>query len=190
MGDADPDHGLLDALRSKNAATRRAAEHDVFARFHPSVDRLMRRMLGRDADDCVQEALVDVFRGLPRFEGRAKLSTWVYRVALRRAWKCAAQERRDRRRTSGEPIEERAVVDPAPGVLAGAELARRFAAALEELDLDQRTVMALSAVEGLDPSEIAEVLGVPVGTVHSRTSRARARLRRLLGIGGEEPARG
>ena len=66
--------------------------------------------------------------------------------------------------------------------LAAADLARRFADALQRLDIEQRTVMALSALDGLGPAEIAEVLGVPVGTVHSRTSRARARLRQLLGL--------
>ena len=185
MGDADPDHGLLDALRSKNAATRRAAEHDVFARFHPSVDRLMRRMLGRDADDCVQEALVDVFRGLPRFEGRAKLSTWVYRVALRRAWKCIAA--RSRHRAVTEASDDALASAPGRGAeaqdgLARDELARRFEAALAQLDVGQRTVMSLAAIEGLEPVDIADVLGVAVGTVHSRMSRARERLRALLGI--------
>ena len=60
------------------------------------------------------------------------------------------------------------------------ELAQRFERALARLDLDQRTVLALSAIDGLGPPEIAEVLGIPVGTVHSRLHRARSRVSEWL----------
>lgn len=183
------DAGLLARLRDDEAAVRRAAEHELFVRFHAPLERLLTRLLGHDVDDCLQEVFVDVLRGLPAFEGRSRLSTWVYRVALHRAWKCLAERRRRGERTEeGEQLVERA---PARGAgvaeqVESAELARRFAAALERLDLDQRTVVALAAVDGLGPPEIARVLGVPVGTVHSRLHRARRRLRERLGLG--EPA--
>ena len=178
---SDADARLLADLRGRDAAARRAAQHALFERFSGSVDRLLRRMLGRDVDDCLQEVFVDVFRGLPAFEGQARLSTWVYRVALRRAWKCAAARRRGGsvRDEGAGPIEQTASVGDAVAV---EELARRFERALLRLDLEPRTVLALSALDGLGPAEIAEVLGVPVGTVHSRLSRARARMRELLGI--------
>jgi RNA polymerase sigma-70 factor (ECF subfamily) len=190
MTDVDPDAHLVEALRGRDARARRDAEHALFERFRAPVERIMRRMLGDDSDDCVQEALVDVFRGLRTFEGRSRLSTWIYRVALRRAWKCAAtRKRRERGRVDGDELVVRATsaAADAPTRLAASELAQRFGVALQRLDLDQRTVMSLSALEGLGPTEIAEVLGVPVGTVHSRTSRARERLRKLLGIRGDSP---
>jgi len=184
---SDADARLLADLRGRDAAARRAAQHALFERFSGSVDRLLRRMLGRDVDDCLQEVFVDVFRGLPAFEGQARLSTWVYRVALRRAWKCAAARRRGGsvRDEGAGPIEQTASLDGGGDVgdaVAVEELARRFERALLRLDLEPRTVLALSALDGLGPAEIAEVLGVPVGTVHSRLSRARARMRELLGI--------
>jgi len=192
---SDLDAILLADLRSRDSAVRRIAEHALFERFRAPVDRLLRRMLGHDTDDCLQEVFVDVFRGIASFEHKARLSTWIYRIALRRAWKCAAVRRRGQRgREQGDVLVEHAV---APGAtedlgaaVASEELAHRFARALQLLDLDQRTVLALSAIDGLGPREIAEVLGLPVGTVHSRLSRARAHMRRLLGLAGEdEPGR-
>ena len=175
---------LLTRLRSGDAEVRRGAERDLVARFDAPLERMMRRLLGRDTEDCTQEALLDVFRGLPAFEGRSSLSTWVYRIALRRAWKCLATSRRAADRREASELDE----VPAPSVAAGvelesAELAARFERALERLDVDQRTVLALTAIEGLGPSEIAEVLGVPTGTVHSRLHRARALVSEWLGLG-------
>ena len=183
--DSNGDAHLLARLRDGEPAVRRAAERDLFTRFHAPVERLLRRLLGHDADDCIQEVFVDVLRGVRAFEGRSTLSTWVYRVALRRAWKCLAERRREERRTAAadEPVEE----VPAAGAsgearVETAELARRFEEALDRLDLDQRAVLALSAIDGLGPPEIAEVLGVPVGTVHSRLHRARQRMKEWLGV--------
>ncbi len=182
----EDDAELLGRLRSSDAAIRHAAEHELFESHRTSVDRLMRRMLGHDRDDCVQEAFFDIYRGLAGFRGSSRLSTWIYRVTLRRAWKClAAKSRHERGRDTDPRIEE--ALDPKAAsdvseTLAGDELARRFSAALQQLDLEQRSVMALSALDGLGPAEIAEVLGVAIGTVHSRMSRARARLRDLLGL--------
>ena len=53
--------------------------------FKAPVDGLLRRMLGRDTDDCLSEVFADVFLGLPGFQGKAQLSTWVYRVAVNTA---------------------------------------------------------------------------------------------------------
>lgn len=187
---SEEDVELLAELRGRNGAGRRAAEHELFERFRAPVDRLLRRILGHDTDDCLQEVFVDVFRGLRGFEGKARLSTWIYRVALRRAWKCAAARRRDETAPVDVDQVEPAVAPGAEGdtdaVVAGAELARRFARALQRLDLDQRTVLALAAVDGIGPVEVADVLGLPVGTVHSRLARARARMRELLGLAPAE----
>ena len=174
----------LSRLRDSETAVRRTAERELFERFQSPIERMLRRLLGHDTDDCVQEVFIDVFRGLQAFEGRSRLSTWVYRVALRRGWKCLAERRRREKRTADDGLVEHV---PAPGEtveaqLETSELAQRFEQALDRLDLDQRTVMALSAIDGLGPPEIADVLGVPVGTVHSRLHRARNRMRELLGL--------
>ena len=176
---------LLADLRSTDHEARRHAQERLFHTYRPPLSRLLARILGPDVDDCLQEVFLDVFAGLESFEGRAKLSTWIWRIALRRAWKVAASRRRGAHRHADEPGLAEAAEAATPEVgahLAEAELAARFRAALEHLDLDQRTVLALAALDGLGPAEVAEVLGLPVGTVHSRLARARERMRQLLGI--------
>jgi RNA polymerase sigma-70 factor (ECF subfamily) len=181
--DSSGDANLLSRLRDRQTVVRRNAERELFERFHAPIERMLRRLLSHETDDCVQEVFIDVFRGLQAFEGRSKLSTWVYRVALRRGWKCLSERRsREKRADPDDGLVEHVPADGETVViqLETAELARRFEQALERLDLDQRTVMALSAIDGLDPPEIADVLGVPLGTVHSRLHRARKRMREWL----------
>jgi RNA polymerase sigma-70 factor (ECF subfamily) len=183
----ETDERLLADLCSNDREARERAQERLFESYRPALERLLARILGPDVDDCLQEVFVDVFAGLETFEGRSKLSTWIWRVALRRAWKCAARARRGDLGRSEDPSLAEAAADPQSEVgalLDEAELAQRFRAALERLDLDQRTVLGLAAVDGLGPGEIAEVLGTPLGTVHSRLASARARMAELLGLDG------
>lgn len=129
-----------------------------------------------EAEDATQETFLAVHRGLAGFRQEARLSTWVYRIAIRMAGKVRA------RRASAEVPES--LPDPAPGPerSAAARLeVRRLLAALEQLPAEQRVVLALFAVDGLGHAQIAEVLGVPEGTVWSRLHGARKRLAALLG---------
>ena len=172
-------------LQADDEAERREAERELFDRFHEPVERVLRRLLGPDNEDCVQEALLDVFRGLSAFEGRSKLSTWVYRVTMRRGWKCLAERiSRTQRAAPGDDATSEVHAEGATVEenLEAVDLARRFKLALDQLKLDQKSVMALSAVKGLTPTEIAEVLGIPVGTANSRLHRARQRMRELLDL--------
>ena len=175
----------LRRLRADDPAERRAAERELFDRFQGPVERVLRRLLGTDNEDCVQEALLDVFRGLAAFEGRSKLSTWVFRVTMRRGWKCLAERRARRSQASSGDEFADDLSTPGPTIeehLDASELARRFKRSLDRLDLQQKSVMALSAVEDLTPSKIADILGIPVGTANSRLHRARQRMRELLDI--------
>lgn len=189
MPEPSAEDRLLARLRDRDPQVRRVAEGELIEQHHGSVEALLRRMVGSDREDCVQEVFVDVIRGLPTFSGRSRLSTWIYRIAVRRAWKCLAERRRHAVGRDHDPELVERAVDPNAVVaeqVDAAVLARRFQLALEHLDVDQRTVLALTVVDGFGPPEIGEVLGIPVGTVHSRLHRARARLRELLGI--EDPA--
>ena len=177
------DTKLLKGLRSSDRAERQGAERELFEFYEPRVRRVLSRIVGvgADLDDAVQETFVDVFRGLTKFEGRSQLGTWIYRVALRRGWKCSQREKAAReRRVAVDSVAEPAVGPTSSEALEAREMARRLEAALLQLSFDQRSIIALSADEGLAPAEIAATLGVAVGTVHSRLSRARSRLRELL----------
>ncbi|MBW3614131.1 MAG: RNA polymerase sigma factor [Actinobacteria bacterium] len=159
------------------------------------VDRLhavCRRITGNDGDaaDATQEALLALVRGLPRFDGRSSFSTWAYRVA---ANACLDELRRRRRRP--EPMADE-VLDWAAGGAGGAGANSTDAAAdrvdidraLAQLPLEFRVAVVLRDLSGLEYSEIAEVLGVPVGTVKSRIARGRGALANLLATGNPPPA--
>jgi RNA polymerase sigma factor (sigma-70 family) len=105
----------------------------------------------------------------------------IYRVTLRRGLKCAARRKTRRQREIGSE----AVIEHTAGSSTGSdprtrEMARRLEAALMQPSFEHRSIIALSGLEGLSPPEVAASLGIPVGTVHSRLSRARAKLKELL----------
>jgi RNA polymerase sigma-70 factor (ECF subfamily) len=159
----------------------------LLRRHHDRVYALCRRMTGNDADalDATQEALIAIVRGLPRFDGRAAFGTWAYRIATNA---CLDELRRRRRRPEpGLPDDERTGPGPRGGEPAfDTGVADRLAvdAALAQLPPEFRAAVVLRDLCRLDYAEIAEVLGIPPGTVRSRIARGRAVLARHLG----EPA--
>jgi RNA polymerase sigma factor (sigma-70 family) len=153
----------------------------LYDRFGTLAFRLAFRIL-RDralAEDAVQEAFLAVWRSADAYKReRAKPSTWILTVVHRRAVDIVRREQTRR----GEPLE----VAPEPSVGPADEDAvlrdRRAAvqAALTELPGDQRQALELAYYGGLTQSELAERLGVPLGTVKSRMFAGLGRLRELL----------
>ena len=127
--------------------------------------RIARQYAGReDWQDLLQEIAVAIWRGLPGFEGRAKLSTWIYRVAVN----TALQHVRKRRPTSEallhEPVGALGAQDPM-------SLLDEFLAGLDPVN---RAVLLLD-LEGLHRNEIGEVLGLSPGAVAVRMTRLKER---------------
>ena len=150
------------------------------------------RMTGRreDAADIVQETFLKAYRAIGRFRGGSTVYTWLYQIAVNTV---ISKRRHDTARKESKKIplsgrDGSAVVDtadrrPGPDVLAQqAELGRRIEQAIAELDEDQRIVVVLKDIEGLDYEQIAQIVGCPRGTVKSRLHRARLRLRERLTI--------
>ena len=135
-------------------------------------------MLGHpeDALDATQEALIAITRGISRFDGRSRFTTWMYRVATNAALDEA--RRRRRRPIASEHLAEIATgADPTDAVDARLDVD----AALATLPPDYRAAVALRDLVGLDYAEIATVLDVPIGTVRSRIARGRATLADRIG---------
>lgn len=128
-----------------------------------------------DADDALQDAFLSVHLALPAFRAEARLATWVHRIAIR-----AALRVRARRRPSAE-VDAQWPAAPQGDSSDGGELDRRLARALDRLPAEQRVVLSLFAVEGLPHAQIAEILGLPLGTIWSRLHVARKRLAAELG---------
>lgn len=148
--------------------------------------RQLRRLAGPrpDLDDIVQAAAERALKSLPRFEGRAQLSTWTYGVAYRTLldhdrW-YARFKRRFIHTEDGKTIEQRSTID-SEALLIEVERARRLYAALDQLPPSKRAVLILHDLDGLPANEVAAVLGASEGTVRSRLRDGRAKLAELLG---------
>jgi len=163
---------------------------DLVAEHQRMVVQLAMNLLGdRDeALDLSQEVFLRVFRTIHRFRGQSSLRTWIYRIAVNQA---RNRHRFWRRRHRADQVSLDQHISthgdfPAGGqdtpdrVLAQKELAARIERALGELPFDQRTAIVLREVDGLSYEEIAYSLGVAVGTVKSRLTRARQTLRAEL----------
>ncbi len=131
------------------------------------------------AEEILQDTLLAVWRSAAGFAGRSQVRTWLYGVARRQA---------HNRLRVARPVEagldevaDVRVAEPGPEELALASVERdRILAALDQLSLAHREVVMLTFTAELSQAEIAEVLGVPVGTVKSRLHHARAALVRQL----------
>lgn len=147
------------------------------------VRAFLRRLSGSnaDADDISQEAFARVWEILDRFDGTARLRTFICGVAFQ-FW------RRNRRASARRQVREDAYADLAdthtePPQRVAARLALRRA--MEALPEDQRAVLALCLGQEFSHAEAAEALGLPLGTVKSHVTRGRARLQEALGVAPE-----
>jgi len=144
-----------------------------------------------EALDLSQEVFLRVFRTLSGFRGQSALRTWIYRIVINQARNRQRWWRR-RHRSEQVSLDEHLRVfgdleskgEPTPDrVFAQKEAAARIWKALDHLPFDQRTALVLREIDGLRYDEIAFSLGVAVGTVKSRLTRARQALRaELLGV--------
>ena len=195
----DPPEGAAGELDEAALAARcrqgDPAAFGAFVRRHQDrVFHVCLRLCGRaaEAEDFAQEAFVRAWQALDRFDGRARLYTWVFRIAVnlvrsarrrertarphpREAWAGRAPEHR------GPPTAGPAAPGPTPDARAvSRETQRAVQAALDRLEPEQRAILVLRDLEGLDYAEIAAILAVPTGTVKSRLHRARLALREEL----------
>ena len=155
------------------------------------VYQLSLNLLGdhNEALDLSQEVFLRVFRTIHTFRGHAALRTWIYRIVINQA---RNRQRWWRRRHKADQISLDQHVAAhgdlrQPGdhtapdrAYARKELADRLWSALDRLPFDQRTVIVLREIDGLSYEEIAYSLGVAIGTVKSRLTRARQTLRNEL----------
>lgn len=135
-----------------------------------------------EARDVAQEAFFKAYRSLRTFKPGAKFSTWIFAITYHAC--CDRLSRR--KRYSNDELPERA--DPSAGPESEAianDEAKRLRAAIAQLPEKYRTVITLYHLQGRQYEEIANVLGVPMGTVKTHLFRAKEQLRRIL---NEEPS--
>lgn len=170
-----------------------AAYEQVVRAYGGRLLAVARRILNseEDARDVVQDAFMNAFKNLDRFEGNAKLSTWLHRIAVN----AALMKLRTRKRKPEQSIdsllpafmddghhEERfqSWDEPVDKLMERAETRELVRKQIDALPDSYRTVLVLRDIEGLDTEETANVLGLSVNATKIRLHRARQALRTML----------
>ena len=170
------------------------AFNELVLQYQNQVYNLAYRIMGEgdSAADATQEAFISAYRAIDRYRG-GSFRAWLMRIVTNACY----DELRRRKRRPTSSLEALYAADAAPGevLMNGAEgpeayvqrqdLNRALHAALQTLPEEQRAALVLSDVQGYNYSEIAEIMQVSLGTVKSRLSRARAKMRDYLLQQGE-----
>ncbi|MEL7472525.1 MAG: sigma-70 family RNA polymerase sigma factor [Planctomycetota bacterium] len=198
----DPQDEKDRALIAQAQAGDREALGRLLERMQDRVFAVAYRMVGsrEAAGDVTQDVFVQLIKGLDRYDGRARVGTWVYRIAMNVAISYLRREGRRRHRSLDAAQRYAENEDSRPTTLGAAiadesikagshaverqeadiRSAERIQDALNHLSDEHRAVLILRDATGLDYQQVADALDLPVGTVKSRLFRARIALREVL----------
>ena len=182
----DPDSQLIAQARAGD----KAAFGELVNHYYEMVYAVALGVVNQreTARDVAQNVFIKVFREINRFEGKSKFKTWLYRIAVN----AAIDESRRVRRTDSLDMTDASddddkkplvITDPKPGPLESASVSERgekVREALEQLSPDHRAVLVLREWQDASYDEIAEALGIEIGTVMSRLFYARKKLGEIL----------
>lgn len=183
---------------SANEAALSDRDRQLIARYQQAgcreaLDQLVREHIGKVrsvvfpmvldhslADDLTQESIMKAVRGLPKFDGRAAFSTWLYRIAMNTV--NSHFERNGRAPvTFQSEVPEPTFGGSAPdGVAVECELATDIETALQTLSPKLRAAIVLTCLQGLSADEAASIEGCSTGTMYSRVHEARKQLKQKL----------
>jgi len=158
----------------------------LYKRYQNKVRSTLYQLCGQFfLDDLVQEVFLRVWKGLPKLKQRDNFSTWLYRIT----WNVAADQRqafaKQRCFNSQLKLESNLGADSHSKIFLDFDLMQLHyqdlvKRSLEQLSFEHRSVLVLHDLEDLPQKEVAQILGVPVGTVKSRLFRARSAVREFL----------
>lgn len=189
LSDPDEDFRLV-AL----AQTGDTSAYDALVTRHRGrIFAMIRNMIHQEADawDLSQEVFIKAWRALPKFEAKARFSTWLYRIAHNVVYDWTRKRKIESAGEFNDEIFERERIDsasfttPSGGdspdmTMAHGELRVKIQTALGKLSAEHREVVLLKDVQGLTYKEIAEAMSSTLGTVMSRLYYARQKLQALL----------
>ena len=182
------DEELMDGVRVGDSA----AFDTLLARHGKSLFNFILRHVSNaiEAEDLVQTTFVKILQAAPSFDSRQKFTTWAYRIASNLCVDFFRRQQYRKTASLDEPVREDddttladSIADEtaAPGLrFEEKQLHAQVRRAIQTLTEEQRAVVLLCYYESLSYPEIAETLGIPVGTVKSRMHNAMQRLRRQL----------
>jgi RNA polymerase sigma-70 factor (ECF subfamily) len=186
------DRLLVDRFKSGDEAAFNEMVGRYWDRIYGMVHQLLRNQ--QDAEEVTQDAFIRAHRGLVNFRGDAAFSTWLYQIATNLArnrywywWR----RKRDKTVSFNQPVSEdndtplsevfAAEVETPGDITVTQELVDHIAVGMEKISAKHREILILRNVKNMAYEEIAEVLGISVGTVKSRIARARESLRDVIG---------
>ncbi|MBI1830554.1 MAG: sigma-70 family RNA polymerase sigma factor [Planctomycetes bacterium] len=165
-----------------------AAFGALVSRYQDRLFNTVLRLVGNaeDARDVVQESFLHAYQSLHAFKGDSLFFTWLYRIAMNTAISMKRKQRPALRIQAGG--ENQTGIDPLdpseatrPGhALEMADEERKVHDALSKMSPEHRAVLVMKDMEGMKYEAMAEILGVPVGTIRSRLHRARLEIREIL----------
>lgn len=172
---------LDDARRGDDSAFRQLVE-----RYEGRVAATVIGMLGagEEAEDAGQETFIRFYRSLDKFRGESSIATYLTRIAINQSLDAIKRRQRWTKRFVSRDEEEVMMAELAHDVreeISARERAELVRGAIQTLKADHRSVVVLRMIEGYSTRETAEILGLPVGTVTSRLSRALDKLEAVLG---------
>jgi RNA polymerase sigma factor (sigma-70 family) len=155
------------------------ATRETLRELLPHVRRWLHRLLGSspDLDDATQDALIEIAKFLPRFEGRSKLSTAAHQITVRVAYRYFKSSREV---TLDEVPEVEAPPTHADTAIDAREALARLHRGLRRLPAKRRAAFVLCAIEGMSPTEAAKIAGTTAIAMRCRLLWARRELQRLL----------
>lgn len=162
------------------------ALEELLLAYEKKVYNIAYRLMGSEADaaDMAQEALIKIYRSVKGFKGEASFSSWVYRLTVNTCLDGLRKRKRapislEYAMESGMPMEDIAGDAPEAHALS-VERREDIQKAIQMLSDEHRAVVVMRDITGLSYEEIAESIHVSIGTVKSRISRGRQRLKELL----------
>ena len=177
--------------RGDSAATER-----LILRYQNRIYNAILKMCGNadDAAELTQDTFVKVIENIDKFEGRSSFYTWAFRIAVNLTLNYCQRKARvgfrsldaedDEKDSQAKQVLKKFLADdssPDPAVVAAnKELCKIAVRTLMKLGDEQRAVVVLRDIEGMNYAQIAEVLDIELGTVRSRLSRARSNLREIM----------
>jgi len=174
LASAEDEDEWFEALRRGDRRVVRMAMRDLVPRVH----RWLFRLLGprTDLEDAVQDAMTEIARALPSFEGRAKLTTFAHRITVRVGYRYMGRAKEQSLELVAPPPDE---IDPESRAM-HREALKRLYRVLDRLPKKRRTAFVLCAIEGMTPTEAAALEGVDSAVIRSRLRHARKEVRRRL----------
>jgi RNA polymerase sigma-70 factor (ECF subfamily) len=168
---------------------RPEAYEKLYAQHVRRIGRIAKSYLGvDDVEDVIQEVFIKIYKNIKKFRGDSSLSTWIYRITVNVCKDMLAKKHRKKEILTSfglEEEEEKSFPEPIEEIKPSDEFLKEVSAeeihkAIETLSQDDRLLITLREIEGMSYTEIADVVGKPIGTVKSKLHYARERLKEIL----------